>query len=443
LCTLIGTSTNLVAHGLLLDRGYPGFTFFELSKVGLPVVIAGVLALSFVLHRLLPKRREVHEQFDEQMREFVVEMKVNSSYPEIGKTIEQAGLRRLKGLFLFQIERAGGVIVPVSPEDCIQVDDRLFFTGVPSTIVELQKSKGLDVVKDATFDLKNYDSSELKTYEVVISPTSPLIDRTVRESNFRRSYDAVILAVHRSGERVNRKIGDIQIRAGDTLLILSGKDFLSKWYHSRDFSLVSASEEISSKKKSQASLAVGIGLIMITLVTLEILPMVIAAGAASLVLVLTRCLTLRDAFEGVDWGVLLSIACALGVAIALEKSGVVQVAAKEIVDISANHGPLLVIVALYLSTAVLTEIITNNAAVAIMLPIALSVAAQMNSNHVPYIYTTVAAASAAFATPIGYQTNLMVQGPGGYRFVDYLKIGLPLHLIVGTVAVGTIYFLFF
>jgi len=442
-CTLIGTSTNLVVHGLLRDRGYPGFSLFELGRVGVPVAIAGILALSFVLHRLLPKRKEVIEQLGEEMREFVIEMKVNSSYPSIGKSIEAAGLRHLKGLFLFQVERNGETIAPVAPSEHIQVNDRLFFTGLPSLIVELQKSKGLDVVKDAVYDLKDYDSSEVKTYEVVVSNTSPLIDKTVRESNFRRTYDAVILAIHRSGERVNRKIGDIAMRAGDTLLILAGKDFYAKWYHSRDFSLVSTTEEVPSKRRSQAIVALAIVGAMIVAVTTEMLPMVVAAGCAGLLLVFSRCLTARDAFQAVEWGVLLSIACALSIAKALEKTGVAQFLATQIINVAEQHGELALIAAVYVSTVIITELVTNNAAAAIVVPIALSMASQLGQSHTPFIYAVTIGASAAFATPIGYQTNLMVQGPGGYRFLDYTKIGLPLHFVVGVTSILMIHYLFY
>jgi len=442
-CTLIGTSTNLVIHGLLLERGYPGFSFFELGRVGLPVAVVGILALSVFLHRLLPKRKEVLEQLGEQVREFVIEMKVNPAYPEIGKSIQSAGLRHLRGLFLFQIERNGQTLAPVAPEERIQVNDRLFFTGLPSTIVELQKSKGLDVVKDATFELKDYDSSEIKTYEVVISPSSPLIDRNVRESNFRRVYDAVILALHRSGERVDKKIGDIQLHAGDTLLILSGKDFYRKWYHSKDFSLISTSEEVPSKTRSQAVVALMIAAAMVAVATLNLVPMVVASACAAILLVLTRCLTMHDAFQGVEWGVLLSIACALGIANALENAGVAQFLATQIVGLSADYGVLIVLAAVYVSTVLITEIVTNNAAAAMLFPIALSVAVQLGEQYMPFVYAVTIGASAAFATPIGYQTNMMVQGPGGYRFVDYMKVGLPLHFVVGATCITMIHYVFF
>jgi di/tricarboxylate transporter len=442
LCTLIGTSTNLVVHGLLRERGYQGFSFFELGAVGVPMAVVGILSISLVFHRLLPKRKEVGERLGDEIREFVVEMKVNDLYPRVGKTIEEAGLRHLKGLFLFQIERDGYGIAPVSPEERINVGDRLFFTGVPSTIVELQKSKGLDIVKDARFDLKNYDSSELKTYEVVISSSSALIGRSVRESNFRRTFDAVILAIHRSGERVDRKIGDIQLRAGDTLLILAGQEFLQKWYHSREFSLVSASQEVPSKKRSQTVLAIVTTITMVLAVTLNLVPMVLASGAAAIFLILSRCLTLREAFAGIDLGVMVSIVGSLGIARAIENAGVAQFLATTFVSISAEHNVLLVLAVFYFSTVALTEIVTNNAAAATMFPIALAIAAQMGENYLPFVYATAMGASAGFATPIGYQTNLMVQGPGGYRFVDYLKIGIPLDIVVGVTSILMIQYLF-
>jgi len=443
LCTLIGTSTNLVIHGLLIDHGYPGFTFFELGRVGLPMAVVGILAVALVLHRFLPKRKEVAAQLGDEVREFVIEMKVNAAYPEIGNSVQSAGLRRLKGLFLFQIERDGKMIAPVTPTEKIHEGDRLFFTGIPETIVELQKSKGLDVVRDVHFDLKNYDSEELKTYEVVISPKSPLIDRTVRESNFRRVYDAVILALHRSGERVNRKIGDIRIRAGDTLLILASHEFHTKWYHSSDFSLVSTSEEVPSKTRIQATLAMVIGALMVLAATIEFVPMSVAAASAALLLVLTRCLPLREAFNGVDLGVMLSIACALGIARAVENSGVAEFVAHGLLGVSAQFGTLVIIAAIYGATLLITEIVSNNAAAAIMFPIGLSVAASLETGIMPFMYAITLGASAAFATPIGYQTNLMVQGPGGYKFLDYVKVGLPLDLIVGSVCVTMIHFLFF
>ncbi len=441
-CTLIGTSTNLVIHGLLINRGYEGFSFFELALVGVPVTIFGLLIISLFLYKLLPNRKEAIVELDEHTREFVVELKVNNKYPYIGSTIEEAGLRHLQGLFVFQLERNGKVMAPVPPHERILNGDRLFFTGVPETIIELQKYPGLDIVKDPHFDLKNYDSDEKKTYEVVISQSSPLVGKTVRGSNFRAHYDAVIIAIHRNGIRIDKKIGDIKLEVGDTLLILSDKDFHARWYHSRDFYLISTSNQAPSKPKIQSIITIAVSIGMILFATLGILPIVIAAGAAAVMLILSGCINVQEAYSKVEWKILLTIASAFGIATAIENTGVAQFFAAHIFDFSSALGIFGLIAAVYFLTSVYTEFITNNAAAALVFPIALTVALQSGIDVKSFSYAVVFGASTGFATPIGYQTNLMVKGPGRYNFMDFMKIGIPFKVIVGVPTVLIIYYLF-
>ena len=191
MCTLIGTSTTLVVHGLLIESGEPGFSFFEISKVGVPVALTGLIFLWIFGNRLLPDRKEPIVKLGENTREFVIGLKVTAAYKNIGKTIEEGKLRHLKGLFLFQIVRNGDVIAPAGPDERIREGDRLFFTGLPKTILELQRTPGLQLIKESSFDLKRYDSDRVKTYEAVVSPSSPLVGKNVRESNFRSTYGAV------------------------------------------------------------------------------------------------------------------------------------------------------------------------------------------------------------------------------------------------------------
>lgn len=442
-CTLIGTSTNLVVHGFLINRGYAGFSFFELALVGVPVAAAGILFLGFFLVKYLPENKEAVVALGENTREFVIELKVNRDFPFLGKTIEEAGLRHLQGLFVFQIERNGSVRAPVASTEKVMEGDRLFFTGVPETIVELQKRPGLDVVEDPHFDLKHYDSDEIKTYEVVISQSSPLVGKTVRESNFRGYYDAVILAIHRNGQRINKKVGDIKLEIGDTLLILTDKEFHKRWYHSRDFYLISSSNQIPSKPKMQSYLALGISIVMIAAMTAGVVPVVVAAGTAAVILILTKTLTIEDAFQGVEWRILLTIASAFGIAIALDNSGVAAYFASHIFNASSVYGGIGLVAAVYLVTSLYTEVITNNAAAVLLFPIALSVAIQSGLDVMPFAYAVVFGASAGFATPIGYQTNLMVQGPGQYRMKDYLKIGIPLKIGMAAVTIFMINLIYF
>lgn len=443
MCTLIGTSTNMVVHGLLIEHGYAGFSFFELGRVGLPMAIGGILFMTLFLHRFLPEKRETIAELGDQTREFVIAVKVNSEYAETGKTIEEAGLRHLQGLFLFQIERNGEIIAPVPPTEKIYVNDRLFFTGIPTTIVELQKQRGLDVIQDAHFNLKDYDSSELKTYEVVLSASSSLIGQTVRESNFRSEFNAVILAMHRNGERINKKIGDIELKAGDTLLILAHRDFYRRWYHSKEFLLISTSDEVPSKPKQQAYVSLAIVLAMILAVAFDVLPMVLAASIAAVMLLLTRSISSSEAFQHVEWNTLLVIASSFGIAKGLENSGVAEFFAMKVISFSASYGTLFLLASVYFATVIYTELVTNNAAAAMVFPIALSVASQAHYDSMPFVYAVVFGASAGFATPLGYQTHMMVYGPGGYRFTDYLKVGIPMDIVVGLIAVTMIYSLFF
>ncbi len=443
MCTLIGTSTNLIIYGLMEQHGIQGMGMFEISKIGVPVAVGGLLFLIVFGAKLLPTRKESMLELKENTREFVVALKVTDKFKGIGQTIEEAGLRHLKGLFLFQIERNGQVIAPAKPDERIQLNDRLFFTGLPKTILELQKTPGLVVIQDAQLNLKQYDSSQIRPYEAVISNSSPLIGKNVRESNFRGKYDAVIIAIHRNGERIQKKIGDIVLRAGDTLLLLAGKDFMKKWYHSRDFLLISESDKVPSKPLKNQIIAVATLALMIVLFVFHLVPIIVAAGIAVMILLLTRTVTLQEARESVDFRVLIIIASAFGIAAAVNNSGVARFIAHYIIQAGSTFGTVGILLGIFLITSGYANIITNNATAALVFPVVLAVTAEMQVDPRPFILTLAIAASSSFATPISYQTNIMVYGPGGYRFKDFLRIGLPMHVVVTTIAIAVVYWLYF
>ncbi|NIV71344.1 SLC13 family permease, partial [Candidatus Saccharibacteria bacterium] len=319
-CTLIGTSTNLIVHGLMLQHGLQGIGLFEITKIGVPATIVGLLFIVLIGHRLLPSRREPLVELGESTREFVIELKVTNDYENINKTIEASGLRHLKGLYLFQIERNGDTIAPARPDEKILEGDRLFFTGIPKTILELQKTPGLHLTKDSHFDLKDYDSSQIKTFECVVSDASPLVGKNIRESNFREKYQAVILAIHRHGQRIRKKIGDISINPGDTLLLLADKNFLRRWYHSKDFYLISKGENLPSKPQWQGNFSVAALIIIILLTVFNILPLLAAAGLGVLALVLSKIVSRSEILSIIDWRVLVIISLSLGIATGVEKS---------------------------------------------------------------------------------------------------------------------------
>ena len=464
-CTLIGTSTTLVVNGKLqseyqyqLEQANSAnesnsdqhafaaavrpMTLFELGYVGLPCAVVGVIFLILVGPRLLPNRTDMIERLDEQRREYLVEMLVTDDCPLIGRPVERAGLRHLPGLFLIEIDRDGEVITPVTPEDTIHAHDRLVFTGVVNTIVDLEKIPGLVPAADMTYEFHPKTRIRRHLTEVVLSRTSPLIGTTVREANFRQRYNAAVVAVHRNGVRLTNKIGNIILEPGDTLLLQTRSEFVTSYRNSRDFYLVSSVEGAEPRRYDKAKIAaVLVGILIIWLVAMSLFtidlggltsPAVAAITIAGL-MVVTGCLRMSDARQAIDLQMLLTIAAALGLGTALARSGAAQGIAEALIDGIGNQ-PYLLLIVLYLLTLVFTEMITNNAVAAMLFPLAVALAAAGGLNPRPFIIAITLAASLSFITPIGYQTNLMVMGPGGYRPVDYLKCGLPLAIVVTVTA---------
>ncbi len=357
----------------------------------------------------------------------------------IGNTVEEAGLRQLPGLFLIEIDRNGEVITPVTPQDTIHAHDRLLFTGVVSTIVDLEKIPGLVPAGDLSYEFHPTRRMRRRLTEVVLSPSSPLIGSTVREGNFRQTYNAAVVAVHRNGERLTTKIGDISLAAGDTLLLQTRSDFVSTHRNNRDFYLVSSVEGATPRLHHKMRLAAGLALLLIVLLCLSAWlarnPAWTTISAISIVvlMVLTRCLSMNEVRNALDVQLLLTIVAALGLGRALTASGAAQGIAAYLVQVCGSH-PIWLLIVMYLLAAAFTETITNNAVAAMLLPIAMAVAWEGHYNPRPFIIAITLAASLSFVTPIGYQTNLMVMGPGGYRPVDFLKCGIPLAVVVITTA---------
>jgi di/tricarboxylate transporter len=428
-CTLIGTSTNLVANGLMIGYGMPSMSFFELGRVGVPSALVGLAFITLFSRRLLPNYKDLITSFEESRREYLVEMEVAPDCPLIGKQIEEGGLRHLPGLFLIRIERADEIIAPVGPEERLKVGDLLVFTGSISTIVDLQKIRGLIPAGDHREGLKGFFEGN-SLCEAVVSEDSPLVGSTIRDANFRTRYGAAVVAVHRRGRRLSGKIGDIIVHPGDTLLLEVSPGFARAYRNAPDFYLVSEVPDSAPPRFRKAGPALLILMMLVTTVTMGVLPMITASLLAASLVVLCGCLSVGEVRESVDASVLLLIAAAFGVGKALEKTGGAGVIATGLVEIGAQLGPVGVLAAVYLATAILTEVISNAAAVALVFPIAFEAARQFGVDARPFAIAITAAASSSFASPIGYQTNLMVYGPGGYRFTDFLKIGIPLKCIV-------------
>ena len=434
ICTLIGTSTNLVVNTMYQTRYLnDGLGMFEISKLGLPCALAGVVYLTLFSHRLLPGRKTIEEVF-ENPREYTLELEVSPRSPMIGSSIEKSGLRHLPGAFLAELIRQDGQIISaVSPSEMLQEGDRLVFVGNIESMRSLYSLQGLQPAPEQLFKLDT-PRHQRCLVEAVVSHTCPLVGKTIREGRFRNVYNAVVIAVARNGERLHGKIGDIRIRAGDLLLIESHAGFIPRQKDSHDFYLVSGVENASPRRFERAPWAVFVLVGMVVAAATGWLTMLQAALLAAVAMVMLRCCTTAQARRSIEWHVLVVIGAALGLGSALDQTGGATAIAAFLMDLV--HGqPHLALAMVYLVTTLFTEIITNNAAAVLVFPIAMNSAESLAINPMPFVICIMVAASASFSTPIGYQTNLMVYGPGGYRFSDYLRIGIPLNLLFGVLCV--------
>jgi di/tricarboxylate transporter len=435
--TLIGTSTNLVVSGLLEERGYPGFTMFELSWVGVPLTIVGVTFLLLFSKRLLPARRGPDQAAREGDREYCVTMELGADYAFNNRTVEAAGLRHLKGLFLAEIERAHVRIVPVRPTNHLREGDRLVFYGVADTVVELAKTPGLNTVADDD-EGPSTSTGPRQIYEVVISATSPLVGQTLREAGFRRRYDAAVMAIHRNGERLKEKLGNTDLRSGDTLMVEGSPGFRATWANSGDFYLVAQLADVGEQPRAKASFALVVLIGMVTLVATNTWGIALASAVAALLLIAARAIRPSAARRSIDLSVLVVIASAFGLSAAVESSGVAASIAEMLAHVVQHWRPWLSLAAVYLLTSFCTEVLSNTAAAALVLPIAIATADQLERDPRPFAVAVAVAASLSFLTPFGYQTNLLVYGPGGYKFSDFARVGAPLAVLCFIVAMVAI-----
>ncbi len=432
-CTLIGTSTNLVINGMVItETTHSQFGIFDLAWVGIPITIVVFAYVLITQSWLLPERRPAVGKYSD-VREYTVEMLVEAGSPLVGKSIEQAGLRQLPGLYLIEIERNGKILTAVPPDEILLGDDQLVFVGVVDSVIDLQRIAGLKPATNQVFKLDSHIDKRCLT-EAVISNTSPLVGKTVREGHFRSIYNAAIIAVARNGEKISQKIGNIKLRAGDTLLMVSNPAFVEQQHNSRDFYLVSGLPDSQPIRHKLAPLALMILFVMVMTVALGLLSMLKAAMLAAGLMIITRCTTGRIARRAVDWQVLIVIAASFGIASALQNSGAASTIAQWGISLSQGN-PLLALTFVFVLTSIFSSIATNNAAAVIMFPIALSTSESLGISLLPFAVVIMVAASASFATPIGYQTNLMVFGAGGYHFKDYFYFGAPLTVIVGIVTI--------
>ena len=426
--TLVGTSTNLVVNGMAVDAGFNSLNIFDFAWVGFPMVLVGGIYLALFSDKILPSHKDAMDDFKDGWREYFVETEIEANSPIVGKSVSEAGLRNLSGNFLVEIIRKTAVITPVSPEHILRANDKLIFTGETSSIPELSKPElGLSLPKECI-------ASELSdVVEVVVSHNSWLIGRRVKNTHFRGKYDAAIVAIHRNGAKITGKIGSVVIQAGDVLLLFAGRDFDIR-ATGNEFYVISKKEnkKVDAKKAIMVIVGVLLSVVVSANTPLSLFSCLLVVLAISF---FTKTLTGSEIKRGINLNMMLIMAFGLALGKAMSNSGAAEFIANNILKVAEPFGPVAILGMVFLVTNLLASYMTNLAAVAIIFPISVGIAQSMNLPLEPFIMIVAFGGAANFITPIGYQTNLMVYGSGGYSFNDFMKIGLPLtilYIVIGT-----------
>ncbi len=448
MCTLIGTSTNLVAHEFARSKGLPGFSMFEFGKVGLPMLIAGAAYILIVGRHFLPRNPPEESKSVLQSGSYLGEVLVKADSPWIGQEVNLDVLDRDYELELLGVVRDGQVMSLDYPKPRYAAGDSLWVRGPLKQLLTLLDQEGLELDRPTarekqipTFTSAQSDDSEtpesrkevrLSLAEVVVLTTSGLIGQTLREARFAERFDAVVLALKRR-DQVAGGVSTTRLHAGDVLVIEGKEEALKTLAQTRGF-LVIGAPDYPDRVSGKLAVALVTLLAVVLSVTFGILPIVTAATGGCAVLILTGCLRPRDAYRAIDLSIIFVLAGSLALGLSLEKTGVTSFLSLSLSGLAGVTGPYIVLIGFFFAAVIISELMSNGGTVVILGPIALSTAAQMDINAMALLAAVTFGASAAFAMPIGYQTSLMVYGPGGYRARDFVRMGVVLDLLLAAIA---------
>ncbi|MFC1974602.1 SLC13 family permease [Chloroflexota bacterium] len=427
-CTIIGTSTNMLVNGIAISQGIRPFGFFEFSPLGLAMVAAGIVYLIATSRWLLPKRKGEIEQVDKyRLADYLAELLVLGNSPLVGKTWEQSKISRETKVELSNLIREGRTVSrPAGTK--IRPGDLLLLHGHVQQIIAMEHKYGLELMRNVRVHDEQLSSPESQLIEVLIPPRSNLIGNTLQTSDFFRRYKASILAIQRRGKILKERLADIELDSSDTLLLQGHRDDVLRLMNSANVIVTNELTELYFRK-NKAIAALLMTLTMVGLAAFNVVPVMVAAIIGSVGMVLTRCITIEEAYNAIDWKIIFLLGGIIPLGFAMEQSGVVHLLADKVLEPLLAYGPAALLAATYMTSAVLTAVMSNNATAAILAPIIIILAGSINADPRPFLIAITFAASTSFATPIGYQTNTMVYSPGGYRFTDFTRIGIPLNII--------------
>ncbi len=442
-CTLLGTSTNLLASGILLDAGHAPIGMFELASVGLPILAFGSIYLVLFGNKLLPHRETLTSILsDEERKEFITEAFIRAGSDLHGKTAKEGELLK-HGIRLLEIVRHG-IAVPGDPRDHqLQYGDRLVLACRPSGVAEAHSMKGITIQTELAEGLETIVTDEGALVEGVVSPHASIAGSTLGEINFRQRFRMVVVAVHRKGTNQRERLSNLRLQAGDTLLMMGSTVSIDSLANSDEIIILDRPRVPARSLRIKMPIAIATTIGIVTMATLNLVPIVSAVCLGVAIILLTGCMKAKDAYASVEWSILIIIFGMLALGQAMDSTGASLLIAENMTGLVGQFAPahlqnVIMLALIYVITSTFTEFLSNNAAVALMIPIALGIAVTLGVDPRPFVVASCIAASASFATPIGYQTNTYVYGVGGYRFFDFTKVGLPLNIICFAVTVTVV-----
>ncbi len=432
-CTLIGTSTNILVNSIATNKGMEPFGFFEFGSLGMVMTVVGIIYLT-IARWFLPKRTGEEQQVDKyHLADYLAELLVAKNSSLIGTTWLKSKVKKDEKVDLIKFIR-NNKETSKPPRTKIREGDILLLHGNVDTLITMQDKYGLEIHAKTKMDDKKISSNDIKLIEALVPPQSRLANRTLESFGFFRRYKCVVLAVQRRGKIIRNRVSEILLENGDTLLLKVDKGDMQRLLKSSDLIVTNELTDLYIRK-DKVIIALILFLSVVTLTVLNIIPLLAAALIGAVGMIVSRCLTIEEAYEAIDWKVIFMLGGILPLGLVMEQSGTAIWLVNTILTPFAGCGPIVVLALLYLITAILTELMSNNAAAVIIAPIGFSIAASMDVDPRPFLVAITFAASTSFATPIGYQTNTMIHAPGGYRFIDYTRVGGPLNLIFWALAV--------
>jgi di/tricarboxylate transporter len=434
--TVVGTSTNILASGISAKLGYGEFSLFQFTALGLVTFLAGLIYLTIVAPKLLPDRKSSTGEFledDYGSKVYLSEVIITPRSNLIGQTLSQSGLQRKFNFDVLELIRNKVHLSQPLADKVLNAGDILIVHSSREELLKIKDERGLEIFADVKFQKEDIESAittgEEKLAEVLILSNSRLIGTTLKDLKFRQRYNATVLAIRRGSELLQGRLGKIPLKFGDLLLVQGPKQSFIGLQTTREL-LVLEEKEIESLRQDKGIIALMITLLVIIIAAFDIQPILVTSLVGVVLMVITGCLKPGEVYGSIRWDIIFLLAGLIPLGTAMDNSGTTKWLADNLVAIGGNLSGFWILVFFYLITSVLTEILSNNAAVVLMIPVAVEVAKTLGLNPLAFMYAVTFAASNSYLTPIGYQTNTMVYAPGGYKFLDFTRLGAPLNLIL-------------